>query len=65
MTELIIVCLHDGFDTAGIREPAAGWHQCARGHLPHGYNGTVSRPPGKPGQRDVPESEPAIPVLQR
>ncbi|WP_238672486.1 hypothetical protein [Micromonospora alfalfae] len=65
MTELIIACLPDSCDTAGIRALAAGWYQCARGQLPHGYNGPVSRPPGKPGQRNVPESEPAIPVLQR
>ncbi|MEH0930894.1 helix-turn-helix domain-containing protein [Micromonospora sp. CPCC 205558] len=65
MTELIIACLPDSCDTAGIRALAAGWYQCARGHLPDGYNGPVSRPPGKPGQRNVPESEPAIPVLQR
>ncbi|MBM0230527.1 hypothetical protein JNW91_00730 [Micromonospora sp. STR1_7] len=65
MTELIIACLPDSCDTAGIRALAAGWYQCARGQLPDGYNGPVSRPPGKPGQRNVPESEPAIPVLQR
>ncbi|MFI6272496.1 hypothetical protein [Micromonospora zamorensis] len=65
MTELIIACLPDSCDTAGIRALAAGWYQCARGQLPDGYKGPVSRPPGKPGQRNVPESEPAIPVLQR
>ncbi len=65
MTELIIACLPDSCDTASIRALAAGWYQCARGQLPHGYKGPVSRPPGKPGHRNVPESEPSIPVLQR
>lgn len=65
MTELIIGCLPDSCDTAGIRALAAGWYQCARGHLPDGYAGPVSRPPGKPGLRNVPESGPTIPYLQR
>ncbi|RAO26109.1 hypothetical protein ONO23_05512 [Micromonospora noduli] len=65
MTELIIGCLPDSCDTASIRALAAGWYECARGYRPLGYNGPVSRPPGKPGQRNVPESEPAVPVLQR
>ncbi|MFF0256908.1 hypothetical protein ACFYPW_30970 [Micromonospora zamorensis] len=65
MTELIIGSLPDSCDTASIRALAAGWYECARGHRPSGYNGPVSRPPGKPGQRNVPESEPAVPVLQR
>ncbi|MFG3423376.1 hypothetical protein [Micromonospora sp. NPDC048063] len=65
MTELIIGCLPDSCDIASIRALAAGWYECARGHRPHGYNGPVSRPPGKPGQRNVPESEPVVPVLQR
>ncbi|TDB80220.1 SHOCT domain-containing protein [Micromonospora sp. KC721] len=65
MTELIIGCLPDSCDTASIRAVAAGWYECARGQRPQGYDGPVSRPPGKPGQRNVPESEPAVPVLQR
>ncbi|MEU6077594.1 SHOCT domain-containing protein [Micromonospora sp. NPDC047074] len=65
MTELIIGCLPDSCDIASIRAVAAGWYECARGHRPHGYNGPVSRPQGKPGQDNVPESEPAVPVLQR
>ncbi|MFI7074947.1 hypothetical protein [Micromonospora sediminicola] len=65
MTELIIGCLPDSCEIASIRALAAGWYECARGQRPHGYNGPVSRPPGKPGQRNVPESEPAVPVLQR
>ncbi|MFI6134050.1 hypothetical protein [Micromonospora sp. NPDC051141] len=65
MTELIIGCLPDSCDTASIRALAAGWYECARGHRPYGYNGPVSRPPGKLGQDNVPESEPAVPVLQR
>ncbi|MEU0082004.1 SHOCT domain-containing protein [Micromonospora tulbaghiae] len=65
MTELIIGCLPDSCDIASIRAVAAGWYECARGQRPHGYNGPLSRPPGKPGQRNVPESEPAVPVLQR
>ncbi|MFI5838031.1 hypothetical protein ACIA5A_30610 [Micromonospora sp. NPDC051300] len=65
ITELIIGCLPDSCDTASIRAHAAGWYQCARNQLPDRYNGPVSRPPGKPGLRNVPESEPAVPVLQR
>ncbi|WP_330441349.1 hypothetical protein OHB44_33105 (plasmid) [Micromonospora sp. NBC_00821] len=65
ITELIIGCLPDSCDTASIRAFAAGWYQCARRQLPDGYDGPVSRPPGKSGLRNVPESEPAVPVLQR
>ncbi|AEB48011.1 hypothetical protein [Micromonospora maris] len=65
MTELIIACLPDTCDTDSIRALAAGWYQCARGNLPDGYKGPVSRPPGKPGMRNVPESEPSVQVLQR
>ncbi|MFI7438285.1 hypothetical protein [Micromonospora haikouensis] len=65
MTELIIGCLPDSCDSASIRALAAGWYECARGQRPHGYNGPVSRPRGKPIQDNVPESEPAVPVLQR
>ena len=65
MTELIIRCLPDSCDTDSIRALAAGWYQCARGNLPDGYMGPVNRPPGKPGLRNVPESEPSVLVLQR
>ncbi|GAA2216872.1 hypothetical protein ACFY2R_30125 [Micromonospora olivasterospora] len=65
MVELIIACLPDSCDTSSIRVLAAGWYQCARGQLPDGYTGPVSRPAGKPALRNVPDSGPTIPSLQR
>jgi len=65
MVELIIGCLPDSCDTSSIRALAAGWYQCARGRLPDGYTGPVSRPAGKPELREVPDSGPNIPALQR
>ncbi|MFI6244449.1 hypothetical protein ACIBEF_31840 [Micromonospora sp. NPDC050795] len=53
MTELIIACLPNGCHTAGIRALAAGWYQCARGHLPHGLQRASQPPSGqaRPAQR--------------
>ncbi|WP_309244380.1 hypothetical protein [Micromonospora parastrephiae] len=66
MVELIIACLPtDESETTGIRALAAGWYQCARGRLPEGYTGPVSRPEGQPELREVPDSSPTIPGLQR
>lgn len=66
MVELIIACLPtDESETAQIRALAAGWYQCARGRLPEGYTGPVSRPEGQPELRNVPESGPTVPSLQR
>ncbi|MEV4826446.1 SHOCT domain-containing protein [Micromonospora sp. NPDC049274] len=66
MVELIVACLPtDESETTGIRALAAGWYQCARGRLPEGYTGPVSRPEGQPELDNVPDSSPTIPALQR
>lgn len=66
IVELIIGCLPDrcASELSGMRALAAGWYQCARGRLPEGYTGPVSRPQGKPELRNVPDSGPTIPALQ-